>query len=206
MAEVDFTNYDFTLGEPIIVVANTPCGISDPFNLNVSTIPLPVPDFTITSPVCEGGLAEANFVGDQSTVMEYIWSTDNYNSGNQSGPGPVSYSSATAGTYTVSLVIIDEEGCQSEPVERTFDVVSPLAAPVIDCSSTASSVSFSWDPIAGATGYIINVLQSPTPQGPFTNTETETSIEFTGLNVNDVVEIEVIAIGQRHVIMDRHQA
>lgn len=192
---VDFTDYDFVTNDPITVFGNTPCGPSPVVEVFVETIPLPIPDFTIASPVCEGELAEANFVGDVSQVSEFIWSTANYTSGNQSGAGPVNYSSAQAGSYTVSLVIVDNNGCVSEPVERSFDVIEPLPAPVLDCSTTASSVSFTWDAIPGATGYEINVIQSPNPAGPFSNGPNETFIDFTGLSVNDIIEIEVYATG-----------
>jgi hypothetical protein len=193
--ELDFTNYDFAANEPIVVVANTPCGQSPPVDVFVETIPLPVPDFNISSPVCVGELAEANFVGDETTISQFIWSNENYTSGNQSGAGPVNYSASAPGTYDVSLIVVDNDGCQSEPVTRSFEVIAPLTAPILDCSTTASSVGFTWEPVAGATGYVINVLQSPMPMGPFTNTETELFIDFTGLSVNDVIEIEVFATG-----------
>jgi len=192
---VDFTNYDFLVNEPIVVFANTPCGQAPPVEVFVEALPLPEPTFDLVSPVCTGELAEANFTGDPSVITQYIWSTDNYNSGNQSGPGPISYSSGTPGMYNVSLVVIDENGCESLPVEQSFEVIAPLTAPVLDCSTTASSVSFSWEPIAGATGYQINVLQSPMPMGPFTNDASDTSIDFTGLSVEDIISIEVFATG-----------
>ncbi len=192
---VDFTGYDFVANEPIVVVANTPCGISPPVEVFVTAIPRPEPDFTIVSPVCVGELAAAEFVGDATVIDQFIWSTDNYTSGNQSGAGPVNYSSAVPGTYNVSLVVVDENGCESLPVERSFEVIEPLPAPVLDCSTTASSIGFTWDPIPGATGYVINVLQSPMPMGPFNNADTETFIDFSGLSVNDIIEIEVFATG-----------
>ncbi|MBT8231224.1 MAG: gliding motility-associated C-terminal domain-containing protein [Bacteroidia bacterium] len=196
MIEVDFTDYDFAANMPILVIANTPCGISEAFEVYVQTIDLPVPDFTIVSPVCVGDLAAAEFNGDQTQISEYMWSSDNYNSGNQSGPGPVNYSASAAGTYTVSLVVVNNEGCVSEPVSRDFEVVAPLTAPIIDCSTTASSVGFTWLEVVGATGYEITVIQAPTGVGTvMTNTATELSVDFPGLSVNDVVEISVVAIG-----------
>ena len=197
MADIDFTNYDFGGNLPMLVIADTPCGISEAFEVFVTTIPLPVPDFAVSSPVCVGQLASANFTGDQSQISEYIWSSDNFNSGNQSGPGPVDYSASVEGTYEVSLIIVNNEGCQSLPVTRTFDVIAPLQAPVIDCSETASSVGFSWEAIEGATGYDITVLQHPTdPPGTFIgNSATELSVDFTGLSVNSIVEISVVATG-----------
>jgi|GEM_PF-763922 len=197
MAEIDFTNYDFAGNLPILVTADTPCGISEAFEVYVNTIPLPTPDFAIASPVCVGDLADANFIGDASQVSQFIWSTDNYNSGNQSGAGPVSYSSSTPGTYDVSLIIVDNNGCQSDPVTRSFEVIAPLEAPVLGCVETASSVGFNWEAIAGATGYEITVLQHPTltPGTLISNTDAELSVDFDPLSVNDIVEISVVATG-----------
>ena len=192
---VDFTNYDFVANEPLIVVANTPCGQSPPVEVFVTALPLPTPDFDLVTPVCVGDLANAVFNGDATEISEFIWSSGNYTSGNQSGAGPVSYSSATPGSYDVSLVVIDNNGCESEPVTHSFEVIEPLPAPNLDCSTTASSISFSWDPIVGATGYVINVIDAPTMMGPFNNDASTTFIDFTGLSVNDIISIEVYATG-----------
>jgi len=199
MAEIDFSNYDFAGNLPILIVADTPCGISEEFEVFVNTTPLPEPDFVLASPVCVGQLAAAEFIGDQSQVSQYIWTTDNFNSGNQSGPGPVNYSTSTSGTFEVSLIIVNNEGCQSLPITKTFDVIEPLEAPVLNCVETASSIEFSWEAISGATGYEITVLNHPTitPATILTNSDTELSILFDDLSINEVVEISVVATGNQ---------
>lgn len=194
-AIVDFTGYDFNTNLPITVIANTFCGASDPVEIFVSTTPLPVPQISAPDQVCVNDLAEATFVGDQTQIMTYSWSSLNYANGNQSGPGPVNYSSSTPGTFDIELTVVDLNGCESEPVFHTVDVIPELDVPEINCSTTASSITFTWDPIVGATGYTINVLDSPAGTSTVTQGPGETSIVFDPLNTLEEVEIEVIANG-----------
>lgn len=192
---LDFTNYNFQTNAPIKLVANTACGQADTLDIFVEAFALPEARFTLESPVCVGELAEAIFIGNAFEIGEFSWSIDNYTSGNRNGAGPVNYSSTSPGTYTVSLVVIDNNGCESIPFQQSFEVLMPLETPDLDCSTSSDSIIFSWEAIDGATGYVINVLESPTTLGPFFNESDETSISFTDLSVNDLIEIEVFASG-----------
>ncbi|NNE26199.1 MAG: hypothetical protein HKN09_05100, partial [Saprospiraceae bacterium] len=194
-ATVDFTNYDFNANQPITVLANTICGQSPAVEIYVRANPLPEPMIDAPLEVCVNELAEANFMGDQSEIASYAWSSTNYISGNQSGPGPVSYSSSTPGTIDIELVVIDNNGCESLPVSRTVNVIEELDAPMPDCSTTSTSITFTWPPVTGATGYTINVLDSPSGTSTIINTDAETSVMFDMLDVLDEVEIEIIANG-----------
>ncbi|NNK89341.1 MAG: hypothetical protein HKO89_01925, partial [Saprospiraceae bacterium] len=194
-ATVDFTNYDFTTNLPIVAVANTPCGQSPAVEIFVNTNPLPQPSISAPLEVCINELAEATFNGDPGEIMTYAWSDDNYINGNQSGPGPVSYSSSSPGSFDISLVVVDNNGCESLPEVHTVEVIDILDVPQPDCSTTASSIEFFWNAVEGATGYTVNVLQSPSGTSTIQNTDTELSVMFDGLSVNDIVEISIIANG-----------
>ncbi|MEM8906600.1 MAG: gliding motility-associated C-terminal domain-containing protein [Bacteroidota bacterium] len=65
-----------------------------------------------------------------------------------------------------------------------MDVDIPLETPVINCSSTTNSITFTWQNIAGANQYIVN----GTPQ-------TETTFTQTGLAQGESFNIQVIAVG-----------
>ncbi len=194
-ATVDFTNYDFNANIPLSVLANTVCGQSPSLEIFVSINPLPVPQIVAPIEVCVNEFAEANFSGDPGEIASYSWSNFNYINGNQSGPGPVNYASSTSGSFDIELIVIDNNGCESLPVLHTIDVIEELPAPILDCSTTANSITFSWQAIPGATGYTINVLQSPNGTSTIVNSDTETSVLFDALNVLDEVEVSVYANG-----------
>lgn len=65
-----------------------------------------------------------------------------------------------------------------------------LATPVINCAVTSQSVEFSWDDVAGATGYDVVVVN-----GPAGISSSTTSYLVTGLNPGESVTIQVTANG-----------
>lgn len=71
----------------------------------------------------------------------------------------------------------------------TVAVAEPLAAPLVECSNTTSSVSINWPPVAGATGYQVNVLN-----GPAAAMLSDTSYIIEGLAPGQNVDIEVVAL------------
>jgi trimeric autotransporter adhesin len=52
---------------------------------------------------------------------------------------------AEAGSYTVTLVVIDDEGLQSEPVTRTVDTAAPNVAPTAAFTAAKDGLSVSFD-------------------------------------------------------------
>ncbi len=102
-------------------------------------------------------------------------------------PDPI-ISPTTDMTYTVTIT--DSYGCSTTD-EFDVTIVNQLPAPILSCgSSTSSSVTVEWLEVAGATSYEVSVnggtWESPNP-GPLSHT-------VTGLNLNEVVTIEVRAI------------
>jgi len=93
-------------------------------------------------------------------------------------------------TTTYHVVASDTYGCTVED-SVTVNVITVLPAPNVNCTDvTSNSITFSWDPVAGANGYMVSVNGAPfTP----TNMTTET---LTGLALGTDVTIEVYGIGQ----------
>lgn len=73
--------------------------------------------------------------------------------------------------------------------EVTVTVETPPAGPQVICSSTTNSVLLEWGGVTGASGYAVNVLN-----GPAGMMLSDTSFLFSGLNPEQEVEVEVIAL------------
>ena len=63
-----------------------------------------------------------------------------------------------ANNKPTSVVAIDK-GCESQPSNTvTVHIGTPLATPQVNCNgSTNTSISFAWQPIVGATGYLVSI-------------------------------------------------
>ena len=69
----------------------------------------------------------------------------------------------------------------------------PIAAPVITCGiTTINSVTFNWSPVAGATGYIVEIIQGPASNmgGP----QAGTSFTMVDMAEDEEATIRVIAV------------
>lgn len=102
----------------------------------------------------------------------------------------ISISWASSGTQIVGLIATDDNGCISDTLFQTIEVVDPLPIPVIGCGiASLTSVEFGWPAIPGATGYLVSVDNGI----PFTQDSTNLIVD--GLNQGDLVDIVVIALG-----------
>jgi len=63
----------------------------------------------------------------------------------------------TEGSYDISLVVTDANGCVSETYTETVVVGSTEQELEISCTSGEGFITFSWDAIPGATGYLVTV-------------------------------------------------
>lgn len=112
--------------------------------------------------------------------------------GTSFGPHEVTW--ATGGTKTVTLTITNK-GCVSPEGTSTIDVVAPLFAPNVICSAQSTNdVSFSWDPIPGATGYEVTISGDVPTKTENVALGSET-YAVTGLTPGNVVNISIIALG-----------
>ncbi len=191
MVTLDLTNHDFS--QCIVIDANTACGIAQG-ELCLSTREVPVPSFTISDTICvgENAIANGSSMGG-GAIDQWIWTPQPVSGG---GQGPVEFTSATPGTQTVMLSVIDVNGCVSDPVEMTYEVIAPLEVPLVSCGTiTDSSVEFVWATDPNATGYTVN---GTLPGGGVINENlpaTQGNYEVTGLGVGESVSITVTVIG-----------
>lgn len=93
-------------------------------------------------------------------------------------------------TTTYHLTATDTYGCMVED-SITITVKTVLPPPNISCSNiTNNSITFNWDPIAGAMGYMVSING-----GPFTP-NAGTSETVNGLTLSNDVTIQVYGIGE----------
>lgn len=121
----------------------------------------PVATFSATSPVCAGETSIVTFTGQASPTAEFNWDFDGGTPSPGFGPGPHTVIWNSGGTYSISLFITDN-GCESGSATQTVEVGDILPDPIINCFSTSSEITFSWDPVPGATGYNVTVVDGPT--------------------------------------------
>ncbi len=115
-------------------------------------------------------------------TIGYIWEPEEGVS-NPNLPN-VDLSPTTTTTYTVTA--FDTYGCTTKD-EVTITVTPSLPAPMITCDNSANGqVTFSWDAVAGATGYEVNVNGAG-----WVTANGGTSHTISGLSDGQVVTIEV---------------
>ncbi|WP_454488629.1 Ig-like domain-containing protein [Chitinophaga lutea] len=109
------------------------------------------------------------------------------------GPAFTTPALRAAATYYVEAAFAS--GCASATrTAVTINILSQLAAPaVVIADKTATSVTFRWDPVAGALGYQVSVNDG-TPVNP-TSGLTGTTHTITNLQPNQKVSVRVMTIG-----------
>lgn len=149
--------------------------------------------FTVSSPVCIGTplvLTESSN-GGGSTVNSWSWNFGNSTTSTQQLPSNISY--ANTGNYTVTLTATSQAGCVGTAT-NTVNVLATLSNPVVTVTdSSLNSVTFSWAPVAGATGYLVSVNGGNfnTPSSGATGTTHVAG----GFQPNQTVNIQVKALG-----------
>ncbi|MCB0520076.1 MAG: gliding motility-associated C-terminal domain-containing protein [Saprospiraceae bacterium] len=160
----------------------------DEVSVQVAVIANLTADFSVVSPICVDGETTVIYTGNAIAGATYNWNFGGGTATPGTGPGPHNVSWATGGTKTITLVV-QGNGCTSDPVSHTVVVNSFIPDPVINCYPTLGSIEFVWNTIPGAAGYNVNVATGPT--GTLTS---DTSYVVTGLNPGDQSSIFVEAI------------
>jgi gliding motility-associated-like protein len=142
-------------------------------------------DFTLDPTLCITDVANLQYTGNASDTATF-----NYNFGTAmiisgSGEGPYELNWNTAGQKTIRLQV-EENGCVSDVVTHTADVVNTLAAPSVGCAPNTSGVVFTWTIDGASPGETVDVLTGQT------GTLNGNMYTFTGLNPGDTVRIEII--------------
>ena len=170
------------------ILATTSGGCTDEVSMTIAVNPLPVADFTSTSPLCLTETFTVTFLGNAGTGAEFNWNFDGGTATPGTGPGPHSVTWPTGGDKTISLNIT-ENGCTSNDIIETVTVDPPLPQPVVNCNPQTSSIEFVWDPVPGSVGYNVDVAI-----GPLGSMTSDTSFLITGLGSGELASIFVEAI------------
>jgi hypothetical protein len=150
--EMDFSNSG---GGQVCVYAIGECGQGASTCFNVDIIPSPVATFTYTPDVCVDQVQTVTFTGSASVNSTVIWDFNNPTTLTGSGIGPYNVSWALEGNKVITLTVI-EPGCDTA-FNSGIVTVSHLDVPVINCTSTISSIMFDWADIPGSSGYQISL-------------------------------------------------
>jgi gliding motility-associated-like protein len=154
---------------------------------------IPVNDINLTNDtICINSFVNVNYSGG-TTGVSHDWTFNDamVNSGNAGGPYNLTW--ATVGNKEVSLVV-ERNNCESDIVSKNIEVEPLLLAPVLDCSNTLNSVSFSWGAVANSSGYNITVLVNGVQS--FAGLVTDLNYDELGLNPDDEVMITVQAVSE----------
>ncbi len=158
-------------------------------NLTINIFDTPVADFSAPAGICAGDLATVAFTGSGSGLT-YNWNFGGGAASPGTGPGPHNVSWASAGSKVISLSMESADGCVSQTTQKTVQVDAPLQAPVINCTSTTTSIEFSWSNVPGASTYTVTI-----PTGQTGTQPTSTSYLLTGLQPSETVEFELTVSG-----------
>ena len=148
-------------GEICVYAFRQLCGYSDTVCQTVEIVNVPEPDFIVQDTICMSSSDTIVYTGNGSDDAKYLWNfsggTDSSNNADTTkGPHYISWN--TPGLKVVSLSVIEGD-CQSEWSFDTIYVQEPPQPPVIVCgASSATSVTFTWDSIAGASNTTVEVL------------------------------------------------
>lgn len=183
---IDWTG---SIGGNISVQSENACGISEAASISVVVYQIETPDFNLDLAACVDNSTDIMFSGSTANISQYQWSFDGgtiTNSTGAVGPGPHSILWDTPGLKTVSLVTNTNDGCISDMISKTIDIIAPIQAPNVTCAQSIDEILFLWPTVSGVE-YEVNVLTGQS--GIF---ETNNSYLVTGLMAGEEVTIELI--------------
>lgn len=127
----------------------------------------PSASFTATPVICVSDAASVTYTGNAAASATYTWDFGGGTATPGTGAGPHQVTWPAPGNYTISLGV-NQNGCAATDVTNEVQVDATLTAPDIDCSTSTSTVEFSWDNVPGGTDYEVTVLagQSGTQNSP----------------------------------------
>ncbi len=175
-------------GDVCVHAVDAICGHSDTICYPVQVFPAPNAAFILNDTICQTESDLIAYTGIATSAANFTW---NFSGGTETsgtggvGIGPHSISWNSPGTKIVSLHV-EENGCSSDFLEKTVEVVSPPSIPVISCTSTATSVTFEWDPVSGSTGTVV------VPISGDPGVQNGNSYSITGLDPKEAVTISLL--------------
>ncbi|AEE48936.1 T9SS C-terminal target domain-containing protein [Haliscomenobacter hydrossis] len=153
----------------------------------------PKASFSIDKLVCTEDTIVANFTGkDTISSSNYRW----YFTDGSLQKAQVKYQQGISwsipGEKKISLVV-DNNGCLSDPVEQTIKAERRLSKPNITCGRvTGNSIAFNWSQVGGS-----NIRYKVITSAPYTDTlRTTFSLRYLNLAPQTKVQIKVEAYGE----------
>jgi gliding motility-associated-like protein len=174
----------------LTVTSSTGCP-SVPLTKTITVSPKPVADFTFTNSGCAKDLVTFN--GLPNAMTTYAWNFGETGSPtNTASTQNATHQYAAAGTFNPSLTVTSAQGCVGT-VTKPVTLAASLANPVVTVTTIgATSLTFSWPAVTGATGYQVSIdgINFITPSSGATGL-THT---VTGLTANQSVTLTVRAV------------
>jgi PKD repeat protein len=183
------TTYTYTVVDP----AQPGCpSVSGTVSITVNPTPTIVALNASSTAVCVNSPTTISLQAVAEPSATYTWDFAGGTAIPGNGVGPHTVSFTTPGTKIISVVVDNGNGCPTATQNVTVNVAGALAAPVVSCgTSTPSSATFNWAPVAGAISYQVStdggVTFAAANPGP-------TSHTVSGLSAGQSVTLTVHAI------------
>lgn len=176
------------------VDAEDPYGCPSSDTVEITVKPAATAAFNVSpDPVCPNTPQIVTYTGNGDAAATYNWNSfagAGVQYGNGAGPYGIVFSKP--GTYNIQLQVT-VSGCTTSATKQVH-IGAPLETPIVTVASvTTSTISFSWQPVPGAIGYIVSVNGSPyiTP----TSGSLGTTHNIINLQPVEKMIISVIALG-----------
>jgi gliding motility-associated-like protein len=135
----------------LVTVEQDGCQYKAAFDIAVQ--PQPVADFEIRGTPCVDELLDVFFTGSASSSAMFAWDLDGADTMAAAPPALFAITWPEAGDYRVQLIVTDN-GCPSEARAVPITIDAPLPVPEPQCEvEDYYTVTVSWPPVPGATGY-----------------------------------------------------
>ena len=154
-------------------------------NIRIKVISQPVSTFTGVDAICITDEYNVIYTGTGGLPLD--WQEPNGVTVTPNGVGRYKVTFPNPGNYTFGLVT-GVAGCLSELTEKTVEVQEELDLIDIDCSTTLSSVEFTWNDIDCVTDYEITI------DGVDEGTQSDLNYLLTGLAEGQEIDIIVTPI------------
>lgn len=182
-----FINWNIDTTANVCVRANNGCGWSDFNCISVKPNITPKPNIFAKDSIC---LNNSTLLYTNSADTIFFWNitNDTLYTGKQTKKHSLDIVWDTDGYKYISLVAV-RDGCASLPTLDSLLVFSPSIPPILNCSSTNSSVTFTWTDPSDVKNYIFN------PSGGFSGTHSLGSeYTITGLPSGQSVSLDIEVI------------
>ncbi|MEL6987639.1 MAG: hypothetical protein AAGK97_07380, partial [Bacteroidota bacterium] len=176
-------------GGDVCVLTQNDCGESAEICLPVTIVQEPTATFTMPQTACIEDAVTITYSGNAPANATYNWNfsgADIISGGTGQGPHQVRWPGGTTDRQ-VSL-IVDVAGCTSEQVVNSITLDPALPPLTLNCLSSPDAITFSWNEIATASGYDVQIIF---PSSGVSGTLNGTTYEIMNLMSGDSVAVQI---------------